>query len=115
MLAVSSYNIDHDKLKVFRRTLCMNFVDITDDIESSAFNKYIADEIVAYVKDLPKQLDTLLVCCDSGEFGSIAMSATIMRHNGMDEIMVRKNPHYHLNMLVYLLLCDALDVFCFGC
>ena len=110
VLAVSSYNIDRDKLRALGQTLCLNFADITDSTESSSFNKKIADEIAAYVKNLPAQLDTLFVCCDSGESRSTAMSAAIMRYNGMDEMKIWKNPHYHPNMLVYSVLCDALGV-----
>lgn len=110
VLAVSSYDINEDRLKVFGRTLCLNFADVTDGAESSAFNKDIAGEIAAYVKELPKQLDTLFVCCDSGESRSTAMSAAIMRYNGMDEMKIWRNPHYHPNTLVYSLLCDALGV-----
>ena len=54
VLAVSSYDINEDRLKVFGRTLCLNFADVTDGAESSAINKDIASEIAAYVKDLPK-------------------------------------------------------------
>lgn len=110
VLAVSSYDINRDKLKTFGRTLCTNFADITDSTESSAFNKKIADEIAAYVKSLPAQLDTLFVCCDSGESRSTAMSAAIMRYNRMDEMKIWRNPHYHPNTLVYSMLCDALGV-----
>lgn len=110
VLAVSSYDINKEKLKSFGRMLCLNFADITDGAESSAFKKDIADEIAAYVKDIPAQLDTLFVCCDSGESRSTAMSAAIMRYNGVDEMTVWKNPHYHPNTLVYSLLCEALGV-----
>ena len=110
VLAVSSYDINEDRLKGFGRSLCLNFADVTDGAESSAFKKGIADEIAAYVKDLPAQLDTLFVCCDSGESRSTAMSAAIMRYNGMDEMLIWKNPHYHPNTLVYSMLCDALGV-----
>lgn len=110
VLAVSSYGIKMEKLNVFCKTLCLNFDDITDDSSSSAFNKDIADKIAAYVKDLPGKLDTLFVCCDSGESRSTAMSAAIMRYNGVDEMKIWKNPHFHPNTLVYSLLCDALGV-----
>jgi len=110
VLAVSSYDINKDKLKAFGKTLCLSFADITDSSESSSFNMEIAMEIATYVKDLPAQLDTLFVCCDSGESRSTAMSAAIMRYNGMDEMLIWKNPHYHPNTLVYSMLCDALGV-----
>ena len=110
VLAVSSYDINKDKLKAFGRTLCLSFADITDSSESSAFNMDTAAGIATYIKELPMQLDTLFVCCDSGESRSTAMSAAIMRYNGMDEMLIWKNPHYHPNTLVYSMLCDALGV-----
>lgn len=110
VLAVSSYDINKDKLKAFGRTLCLNFADITDSGELSAFKKDIAEEIAAYVKGFPAQLDTLFVCCDSGESRSTAMAAAIMRYNGADEMRIWKNPRYHPNTLVYSMLCDALGV-----
>ncbi len=110
VLAVSSYDINMDKLRVFGKTLFLNFADITDGAESSAFKKDIAEKIADYVKELPAQLDTLFVGCDSGESRSTAMSAAIMRYNGVDEMTVWKNPHYHPNTLVYSLLCEALGV-----
>ena len=111
VLAVSSYDIDTDKLKVFSKTLCLNFADITNLNGISAFNKDTAEKIAAYVKELPHQLDTLFVCCDSGESRSSAMSAAIMRYNRMDEMSIWKNPRYHPNTLVYSLLCNAFGVF----
>lgn len=110
VLAVSSYEINMDKLRVFCKTLCLNFADITKASATSAFKKETAQKIAAYVKELPAQLDTLFVCCDSGESRSTAMSAAIMRYNGMDEMKIWKNPHYHPNTLVYSLLCEALGV-----
>lgn len=110
VLAVSSYDIRMDKLRAFCGTLCLNFADITQVSAPSAFTKDTARKIAAYVKELPARLDTLFVCCDSGESRSTAMSAAIMRYNGMDEMKIWKNPHYHPNTLVYSLLCEALGV-----
>lgn len=110
VLAVSSYDIKMDKLKVFCKTLCLNFADITQAFAPCAFTKNTAQRIAAYVKELPARLDTLFVCCDSGESRSTAMSAAIMRYHKMDEMKIWKNPHYHPNPLVYSLLCEALGV-----
>ncbi|MGN1138433.1 MAG: hypothetical protein ACI4RM_03220 [Ruminococcus sp.] len=110
VLAVSSYDINQERLKVFGKTLCLNFDDVTDTVNSSAFTKDIAEKIADYVKEFSPQTDTLFVCCDSGESRSTAMAAAIMRFNGMDEMNIWKNPHYHPNTLVYSLLCDALGV-----
>lgn len=110
VLAVSSYDIDEEKLKVFCKTLCLSFADTTETASPLAFNKATAEKIADFVKSLPKQLDTLFVCCDSGESRSTAMSAAIMRYKGMNEMTIWKNPHYHPNMLVYSMLCSALGV-----
>lgn len=107
ILAVSSYDIEQENLKAFCNTLCLNFADVSNGKDFSAMSNDVAMKIADYIKNLPKQLDTLFVCCDSGESRSTAMAATIMRHNGMDEMKIWKNPHYHPNPLVYKLLCNA--------
>ena len=33
-----------------------------------------------------------------------------MRYNGIDEMKIWKNPHYHPNPLVYKLLCYAFEI-----
>lgn len=110
VLAVSSYEINQDKLINFGYKLCLNFADVTITTGFSAFSMDIAEKTAVYIKELPEKLDTLLVCCDSGESRSTAMAAAIMRFRGMDEIRIWKNPHYHPNTLVYSLLCEALGV-----
>lgn len=110
VLAVSSYDINQEKLKVFDKKLCLSFDDVTDITDISAFSKNKADEVAHYVKGLPNSLDTLFICCDSGESRSTAMAAAIARYNNSDEMKIWLNPHYHPNPLVYMLLCDSLGV-----
>lgn len=110
VLAVSSYDIKEEKLKPFSKVLCLGFKDVTDSSDSNAFSRIIAAKIADYVRGLPDNLDTLFVCCDSGESRSTAMTAAIMRYHKMDELKIWKNPHYHPNVLVYFLLCEALGV-----
>ena len=110
VLAVSSYEINPNKLRGFGNMLCLNFADVTNAMDFSAFTKDTAAKIAKYIKELPAQLDTLFVCCDSGESRSTAMAAAIMRFHGLDELRVWKNPHYHPNALVYALLSEALGV-----
>jgi len=110
VLAVSSYDIDREKLLVFGYRLCLNFADVTANTDPSAFSQDIAVRIANYIKNLPESVDTLFVCCDSGESRSTAMAASILRYNGRDDMTVWQNPHYHPNPLVYQLLCDALGV-----
>lgn len=110
VLAVSSYDIDEEKLVAFRSKLLLNFADVTSGTDFSAFTKAKAESITEYVKELPGNLDTLFICCDSGESRSTAMAAAISRYNGSDEMKIWRNPHYHPNPLVYKLLCDAFGI-----
>ena len=77
----------------------------------SAFSKNESEQISHFIKELPKNLDTLFICCDSGESRSTAMAAAIARYINSDEIKIWFNPHYHPNPLVYKLLCDSLGVY----
>jgi len=109
-LAASSYDINWEKLSVFKHKHCLNFNDVTNDSDHNAFTKDAAAQIAEFVRSLPNNIDTLFVCCDSGESRSTAMAAAIMRHNGMEELKIWRNPHYHPNPLVYKLLCDAFGI-----
>lgn len=110
VLAVSSYDIDEEKLVAFRSKLLLNFADVTSSTDFSAFTKTTAESIAEYIKELPGNLDTLFICCDSGESRSTAMAASISRYNGSDEMKIWRNPHYHPNPLVYKLLCGAFGI-----
>lgn len=110
VLAVSSYEIRKDKLVGFCAQHCMNFSDIVDANNVDSFTADTAKTIVAFVRTLPENIDTLFVCCDSGESRSTAMAAAVMRYNRMDEMFIWKNPHYHPNPLVYTLLCEAFGI-----
>lgn len=110
VLAVSSYDVEQENLKGFYNIMCLNFADVSNGKDFSAMSNDIAMKIANYIKNLPKQLDTLFVCCDSGESRSTAMAAAISRYNGSDEMKIWRNPHYHPNPLVYKLLCDAFGI-----
>lgn len=110
VLAVSSYDIDEEKLVAFRSKLLLNFADVTSCTDFSAFTKTTAESIAEYVKELPGNLDTLFICCDSGESRSTAMAAAISRYNGSDEMKIWRNPHFHPNPLVYKLLCGSFGI-----
>lgn len=110
VLAVSSYDINQEKLKVFDKRICLNFDDVTDVKDISAFSKNESEQIAHFIRKLPRNLDTLFVCCDSGESRSTAMAAAIARYNNSDEMKIWLNPHYHPNPLVYKSLCDSLGV-----
>ena len=107
-IAASSYDIRKDKMRLFGRSLCMHFADTPDAQRADAFNARTAAELAAFIQSLPASLDTLFVCCDSGESRSAAMAAAILRYLGQDEWRIWHNPHYHPNPLVYSLLCISL-------
>jgi len=110
VLAVSSYEIRKDKLTGFCAQLYMCFSDIVDVNNPNSFDANTAEKIADFIRTLPGNLDTLFVCCDSGESRSTAMAAAIMKYTGKDEMKVWKNPHYRPNPLVYSLLCKALGI-----
>ncbi len=110
VIAVSSYGIRLEELKGFCASMCMNFADITDAKREAAFATADAEQIAAFVKKLPDRLDTLFVCCDSGESRSPALAAAIARYNGLDDMSFWTNPRYHPNPLVYKRLCTAFGI-----
>lgn len=107
-LAVSSYDIDQTRLQSFCQTLCLRFDDITNAADGFAFSPAHAQQIARFIKALPEDLDTLFVCCDSGQSRSSAMAAAISRYCAGDELRIWKNPRYSPNPLVYSTLCAAL-------
>ncbi len=109
-IVVSSYDIRQEQLQGLGRLLALHFDDIVSGGQGRAFGQEEADRVARFVRSLPAQLDTLFVCCDSGESRSSAMAAAILRAGGRDEMKIWENPHYHPNPLVYSLLSGALGV-----
>ena len=87
--------------------LILRFDDITEARNPAAFSSSLAERIVAFVRELPKQYP-LFFCCDSGESRSAALAAAFLRSCGGDEMRIWRDPHYHPNPLVYRLQCEAL-------
>lgn len=110
VLAVSSYDIKTELLSGFVSLLTMQFVDTTVERSMDALDLQTAKEIKAFVDALPNQVDTLFVCCDSGESRSTAMAAAILRYLKLDEWVIWKNHRYHPNPLVYNRLCTAFGI-----
>jgi len=110
VLAVSSYAIKTELLSGFVSLLTMQFADTTVERSMDAFDLQKAKEIKAFVDALPSRVDTLFVCCDSGESRSTAMAAAILRYLKLDEWVIWKNSHYHPNPLVYSRLCAAFGI-----
>ena len=114
-IVTSSFDIDTKKLSGFHSTLCLSFHDVVDNNDYRAFNSETAKKIVDYVRNLPKNLDTLFVCCDAGQSRSAAMAAAIMRANGGDDMCIWNSPKYCPNSLVYKTLCDCFGIMLTGC
>lgn len=108
-IVVSSYDINMDKLQGIANLLTMNFDDVSAE-QSNSFNDEQAGKMQAFVDSLPNNIDTLFVCCDSGESRSPAIAAAIMEHNGIDHMAIWKNPKYHPNPYVCAMLCTAFEV-----
>ncbi len=110
-LVVSSYDIDLPKLSGCYKVSAHQFQDISNKNANGSFNMRTAEIIKKFVLELPNNLDTLFVCCDSGKSRSSAMAAAISRYFGVDEMKIWKNPLYHPNPLVYKILCQAFDMY----
>ncbi len=106
-LLVSSYDIHLEKLHPLCRIAVFHFADVSDPQAADALRADTAQTIAAFVERLPPGLDTLFVCCDSGESRSAAMAAALLRRRGENERRIWQNPHYHPNPLVYRRLCAA--------
>lgn len=109
-IIVSSYPVKTDALGDLASRIIFGFADTVEAGRDDAFDREAARQIRDFVEGLPRDLDTLFVCCDSGESRSSAMAAAIMRFCGMDEWRVWDDPKYHPNRLVYTLLCRELGM-----
>ncbi len=109
-IVVSSYEIIEEKLSGLKHILTMNFDDVETRNHINAFNDEQADQMQTFVDGLPESLDTLFICCDSGESRSPAIAAAIMEHKGLDHMAIWKNPKYHPNLHVCAMLCTSFDI-----
>ena len=102
VMAVSSRDIDKDMLKPFHSAVCISVDEISNEEQ--------ADKIAHYIKQLPTELDTLLVCSDDEYIVSTAIVATILRFNEMDEMRIWKNPHFRPDLSIYNDFCLVLGL-----
>ena len=103
----SSSDINDAKLQgisyVFRQ-----YEDLDYESPGRSFSR---EDAVAFADFLAAQetpIDTLYCCCDAGESRSPAVAAAVMRYLGMDDMAIWQNPRYHPNMLVFVMLTEAL-------
>ncbi len=106
-LCVSSYSIDRERLSGLGAVTLHYFHDITEERDPHALRPEDAMGIASFIRRLPGGLDTLFVCCDSGESRSSAIAAAILRAKGRDDRHIWENPHYHPNPMVYQRICSA--------
>ncbi len=66
-----------------------------------------ADAICAFVLRYGREIDTLIVHCTEGVSRSPAVAAGILGGLRQDEGIIRNNPAYHPNALVYQLVIEA--------
>ena len=105
----SSSGFDAGKLRsipyVFRQ-----YEDLDYECPGRTFSREDAVAFADFIREQEKSADTLYCCCDAGESRSPAVAAAVMRHLGMDDAAVWHDPHYHPNMLVFVMLADALGL-----
>ena len=66
-----------------------------------------ADAICAFVLQYGREIDLLIVHCTEGVSRSAAVAAGILGGLRQDEGIIRNNPAYHPNALVYQLVREA--------
>ncbi len=109
-IVVSSYEIKEEKLSGLKCLLTMNFDDVATRNHVNAFKAEQAAQMRTFVAGLPESLDTLFICCDSGESRSPAIAAAVMKHTGLDYMTIWKNPKYHPNPYVCTMLCRSFGI-----
>ena len=103
----SASEVDPGKLQGIRYVF-RQYEDL--DYESPG-RSFSLEDAVAFADFLTAQenpIDTLYCCCDAGESRSPAVAAAVMRYLGMDDMAIWQNPRYHPNMLVFVMLTEAL-------
>lgn len=90
---------------VFPSMLCLEFMD-TEEISEISFNYQQADLLCNYIES-NLNVDTIYVCCDSGENRSMAVAAVLYKVLGKDEDLIWNNPYCKPSALVYKLLGEA--------
>lgn len=108
-IIISSDEVDTDRLGNLGRYVVLRFADTEED-RDDAISLDDANVICNFVKALPDDLDTLFVCCDSGESRSSAVAAAISRRLGFDEWEIWEKPQYHPNGLVYKTICKGFGI-----
>jgi len=103
----SSSDINDAKLQgisyVFRQ-----YEDLDYESPGRSFSREDAVAFADFLTEQENPIDTLYCCCDAGESRSPAVAAAVMRYLGMDDMAIWQNPRYHPNMLVFVMLTEAL-------
>jgi len=103
----SSSDINDAKLQgisyVFRQ-----YEDLDYECPGRSLSREDAVSFADFLTEQETRIDTLYCCCDAGESRSPAVAAAVMRYLGMDDMAIWQNPRYHPNMLVFVMLTDAL-------
>ena len=102
----SSYPIQKECFQKLHSFISFEFDDVLKS-SSSSFNNNIANDIKNYVENVNRKIETLYICCDSGESRSSALAAAIIRYMGGSDKEIWRNPYYHPNTLVYRIQCET--------
>ena len=85
--------------------LNVDFPDVQNANYTAAFNRTHARQIINFVKNLPKEVTDIYVCCEQGASRSPAVAAFLLSISGRNDDAVWCNPYYSPNALVYKTLC----------
>ena len=105
----SSSDINDAKLQgisyVFRQ-----YEDLDYECPGRSFSREDAVSFADFLTEQETRIDTLYCCCDAGESRSPAVAAAVMRYLGMDDMAIWQNPRCHPNMLVFVMLAEAMGL-----
>lgn len=85
-----------------------------DDVEQPIFGRALterqAERFARFLERLPRDVEMIYCCCDSGMSRSAAVAAVVCRFYHLDDRWIWNSPHYHPNTLVFRMLSEALDM-----
>ncbi len=105
----SSYPIQKEWFQKLYSFISFEFDDVLKS-SGSAFNNNIANDIKNYVENVSRKIETLYICCDSGESRSSALAAATIKYMNGNDDEIWNNPLYHPNPLVYKIQCNAYGI-----
>ena len=110
---IACTNRDNKHLKLFppKQRCIMPFADLEIPGDYRSINRAHARAIIRFLRQLPRGVTDLYVCCSKGGSRSPAVAAAVLRMSGRSDKVVWDNPYYVPNWLVYQTICREFGLF----